>query len=84
MKWLNRQFTSANSRSDKLDFPIYKTGDLVEVIEAGDQGVLEKSLVGKFGLVVENIESPISPNLWKILLDDKFYVLHAYDIRIIE
>jgi hypothetical protein len=68
----------------KKDFPLLQSGMLVEVMEAADQGYLEKSLVGKIGLVVQNIKTNSSQNIWEVLIEEKTFNLHALDLKVLE
>lgn len=68
----------------KKQFPLLQPGILVEVIEAADQGYLEKTLVGKIGLVVKNIKAKSSPNVWEVLIEEKTFNLHALDLKVLE
>jgi hypothetical protein len=68
----------------KKEFPLLQPGILVEVIEAADQGYLTKTLVGKIGLVIKNIKTNSSPNIWEVLVEEKTFNLHALDLKILE
>jgi hypothetical protein len=68
----------------KKDFPLLQSGMLVEVIEAADQSYFTKTLVGKIGLVVKNIEAKSSPNIWEVLIEEKTFNLHALDLKVLE
>lgn len=68
----------------KKDFPLLQSGMLVEVIEAADQGYFTKTLVGKIGLVVKNIKTNSSTNIWEVLIEEKTYNVHALDLKVLE
>jgi hypothetical protein len=61
-----------------------KPGDLVKIVDMPDQSHFEKSLRGKLGIVIENITAHSSPNIWKILIDDKCCNLHLFDFIIVQ
>ena len=68
----------------KKDFPLLQSGMLVEVIEAADQGYFTKALVGKIGLVVQNIKTNNNQNVWEVLIEEKTFNLHALDLKVLE
>jgi hypothetical protein len=68
----------------KKDFPLLQSGMLVEVIEAADQGYFTKALVGKIGLVVKNIKTNSSQNIWEVLIEEKTFNLHSLDLKVLE
>ena len=49
---------------------LIKPGILVEIINAPDQDMYTKTFVGRIGIVIENVKTNSSPNIWKILLGD--------------
>lgn len=68
----------------RKQFPLLQPGMLVEVIEAADQGYFTKTLVGKIGLVVKNIKTKGSQNIWEVLIEEKTFNLHALDLKVLE
>lgn len=68
----------------RKQFPLLQSGMLVEVIEAADQGYFTKTLVGKIGLVVKNIKTKGSQNIWEVLIEEKTFNLHALDLKVLE
>jgi hypothetical protein len=61
---------------------LIEPGILVEIIDVPDQDYFTKLLVGKIGLVIENIKANSSPNIWRILFEDgKIYKLHKLDLK---
>lgn len=68
----------------RKQFPLLQPGMLVEVIEAADQGYFTKTLVGKIGLVVKNIKTKGSPNIWEVFIEEKTFNLHALDLKVLE
>lgn len=65
------------------NYHMLRSGSLVEVIEAPDQGIYTKILIGKVGLIVENAKAASSPNVWIVLIENKMYNLHALDLKVI-
>ena len=65
-------------------FPLLQPGMLVEVVQAADQGYYTKTLVGKVGLVVQNIKTNSSQNIWEVLIEEKTFNLHALDLKVLE
>jgi len=59
-------------------------GDLIQIIEMPDQGYYEKSLRGKLGVIIEHVHTNSSPNIWKILIDNKCCNLHLFDFVIVQ
>ena len=60
-------------------------GDLVELISAPDQNVFIRNvLCGKIGVVIEKVRTESSPNIYKILIEDRFYNLHALDMKLLQ
>ena len=59
---------------------MFKQGDLVRVVEAKDQNqYMMKLIYDRLGVVVEKVESKYSNNIWKVLIDGKYYELHRLD-----
>lgn len=67
----------------RKEWQTIKPGDLVEVVEAADQGYFTKALVGKMGLIVKNTQAKSSPNVWEVLIEDKIFNLHALDLKVV-
>lgn len=61
-----------------------KPGDLVEIIEASDQSTYIRLFVGKLGVVIENVTAESSPNIWKILIDDRCNNFHCLDFKVVQ
>lgn len=58
----------------------FKVGDLVRVIQAGDQSLWERAHVGKIGLIVEITHLTHRPR-YKVLIEDHFVVFHPLDLE---
>ena len=62
----------------------FDVGDLVKIIQAPDQNYYTKQYIGKIGMVLENVPTNSSPNIWKVLLlDNETLRLHALDLELI-
>ena len=62
----------------------FHAGDLVEIIQAPDQNYYTRQYIGKIGMVLENVPTNSSPNIWKVLLlDNETLRLHAMDIDLV-
>lgn len=60
----------------------FKVGDLVRVIQAGDQSLWERMHVGQIGLIVETItyDRSYSRVRYKVLIEEHFVVFHPLDL----
>ena len=66
---------------------MFRTGDLVRVIQAPDQDkYFMKQLIGKIGIVIKWNEFSQSPNIWQVLIVDNQQVvnLHKLDLEKIQ
>jgi len=70
--------------SKRKIFPLLQPGALVEIVSAADQSYFTTTLVGKMGVVVENVAASSSPNIWKVFIEEKMYNLHALDLKVVE
>jgi hypothetical protein len=66
----------------------FLTGDLVELIEAKDQSLyFKKFLVGKLGVIIVKTEEgdgvKSSPNVYKVLVDNRVLHLHCLDMKLL-
>ena len=59
-------------------------GDLVKIVYMPDQSAYERSFIGKLGIVIENVPAKYSPNIWKILIDDRCYDFHLFDLEVVQ
>ena len=61
----------------------FKVGDLVRVIQAGDQSLWERMHVGQIGLIVETItyDQAYSRVRYKIFIEEHFAVFHPLDLE---
>lgn len=57
-------------------------GDLVRIVYMPDQGAYERSFIGKFGIVIENVTTRSSPNIWKVLIEDRCINFHVFDLEV--
>lgn len=80
--------TSIGYKGDRMrkrkEWSVIKPGDLVEVIEAPDQSYYVKTLVGQIGLVIVNVDTASSKNIWKILIKDQYLNFHCLDLKVVE
>ena len=68
---------------ERIDQP--DPGDLIEIIDASDQGLWIKHFIEKTGIIIEHIKTNSSPNIWKILMSDSScYNFHRLDFKIIK
>lgn len=59
------------------NFPKIKVGDLVQIIDVPD-------FVGKVGMVIENIQTSLSPtNIWNVLLHEGKVNFHVLDLKVL-
>lgn len=61
-----------------------RAGLLVEIIDAGDQPLWTKKLVGKIGMVIEPIiyrHNIKKYTVWKVLVEESMYNLHILDLK---
>jgi hypothetical protein len=58
----------------------FKVGDLVRVIQAGDQSLWERMHVGQIGLIVEITHLTHRPR-YKVLIEEHFVVFHPLDLE---
>jgi hypothetical protein len=64
----------------------YAPGDLVEIIEAGDQSLYIKTFRGKAGILIKNLGPPeimSSKRLWETLVEGKVITLHELDFELL-
>lgn len=61
-----------------------RPGDLVEIVEVPDQNVYIRLFVGKLGVVIENVTAESSPNIWKLLIDDRCINFHRLDFKVVQ
>jgi len=61
-----------------------RAGILVEVIDAKDQPLWTKYLIGKIGLVIEPIiyrHSTKQYSVWRILIEESVLNMHVLDLK---
>ena len=61
-------------------------GDLVKIIEAGDQSLYTKTFRGKVGILIKNLGPPqimSSKRLWETLVEGKIITLHELDFELL-
>lgn len=61
-----------------------KSGDLVKIIYMPDQSAYERSFIGKLGIVIENVAASSSPNIWKVLIEDRCINFHLFDLEVVQ
>ena len=61
-----------------------KAGDLVKIIYMPDQSAYERSFIGKLGIVIENVAARSSPNIWKVLIEDRCINFHLFDLEVVQ
>ena len=62
----------------------FKVGDLVRVIQAGDQSLWERMHVGQIGLIVERLyldNVNFAHMRYKVLIEEHFVVFHPLDLE---
>lgn len=57
-------------------------GDLVKIVYMPDQSAYERSFIGKLGIVIENVPARSSPNIWKVLIEDRCINFHVFDLEV--
>ena len=57
-------------------------GDLVRIVYMPDQSAYERSFIGKIGIVIENVTTRSSPNIWKVLIEDRCINFHVFDLEV--
>jgi hypothetical protein len=62
----------------------YQPGDLIQIINAPDQNFYTRKLCDKLGVVIENIITDSSTNIYKVLVEDRFCNLHALDMELLQ
>jgi|688.fasta_scaffold203207_3 hypothetical protein len=63
----------------------YQKGDLIRVIQAPDQNTAHmKRFWNKLGIVIENVKTNSSPNIWEIWVDGRIINLHVLDFVKVE
>jgi len=64
--------------------PPAAVGDLVEIVEAGDQCLWTRSHSGKLGVLLERFDGGgVGSNMWVLLIDGAIRSFHRLDFRVI-
>jgi len=59
----------------------FKPGDLVLIMDVPDQSRYIKSFAGKYGLVLEHVQTNSSKNIWNVLVQDTTVNFHSLDLK---